>query len=211
MKADPRNFLAINSIMKRFYVSPLGILRMAFDENALFGLSFADEFSPTPPSDKLFSAEHSMNEQFPGTCSSLHKSSLPEKVQGQFEPPIVQETKRWLDLYFSGQQPNFIPTLRLKTTPFRHIIYDILLTIPYGQTKTYGNIATELAECLHRPTMSAQAVGNAVAHNPILLIIPCHRVIGAKDALIGYAGGLRRKAWLLDWEERMWGNVAIPR
>lgn len=203
MKADPRDSLPINSIMKRFYVSPLGLLRMTFDENALLGLSFAEEFSATHLSDKPFSVEHSMDEHFSGTCSSVPESSLHDMVHIQPEPPIVQETKRWLDLYFSGQQPNFIPTLHLKTTPFRHTVYDILLTIPYGQTKTYGNIAAELAKFLHRPTMSAQAVGNAVAHNPILLIIPCHRVVGAKGALTGYAGGLKRKAQLLAWEEHV--------
>lgn len=202
MEADPRDSLPINSIMKMFYISPLGVLRMTVDENALLGLSFAEEYSATQPSDKPISTEPSMDEQFSGTCSSLHESLLSETVQNRPEPPIVQETKRWLDLYFSGQQPDFIPTLRLKTTPFRHTVYDVLLTIPHGQTKTYGNIAAELAKCLHRPTMSAQAVGNAVAHNPILLIIPCHRVVGANGALTGYAGGLKRKAQLLAWEER---------
>lgn len=125
-------------------------------------------------------------------------SRLPKYVNH----PVFQKTTRWLDLYFSGQQPNFLPLLSIMTTPFRQVIYEILLTVPYGQTVTYGNIAAQAAKRLHRPTMSAQAVGNAVAHNPILLIIPCHRVIGAKGALTGYAGRLKRKAWLLAWEEK---------
>lgn len=202
MKTNQRNPISAHSIMERFYPSPLGILRITFDESALLGLSFDEEFSATHPSDKPISTAHSTEEQFSGTYSSLSESSLHDMVQSQPEPPIFQETKRWLDLYFSGQQPNFIPTLRLKTTPFRHLVYDILLNIPYSQTKTYGDVAIELAKRLHRPTMSAQAVGNAVAQNPILLLIPCHRVVGAKGALTGYAGGLQRKAQLLAWERR---------
>lgn len=202
MKTNQRNSISAHSIMERFYPSPLGILRITFDESALLGLSFDEEFSATPPSDKPISTTPSTEEHFSGTYSSLPEFSLHDMVQSQPEPPIFQETKRWLDLYFSGQQPNFIPTLRLKTTPFRHLVYDILLNIPYSQTKTYGDVAIELAKRLHRPTMSAQAVGNAVAQNPILLLIPCHRVVGAKGALTGYAGGLQRKAQLLAWERR---------
>lgn len=197
MKVDPRGSLPTNSIMKRFYVSPLVILRMTFDENALSCLSFSKEFFATHPFNKLFSFAHSKGERFSGTCSSL-----PEKVQSRHDPPIVQETKRWLDLYFSGRQPDFISTLRLKTTSFRHTVYDILLTIPYGQTKIHGNNAAELSKCLHRPTMSAKGIGNAVVHNPTLLIIPCHRMVDVKGTLTGYSGGLERKAKLLTWEDR---------
>lgn len=202
MKTNQRDSISVYTIIERFYPSPLGLLRTTFDENALLGLSFDEPFPDALSTDEPISTAHSMEEHFSGTCPSLPKSSLYDMVRSQPEPPIVQETKRWLDLYFSGQQPDFFPSFLLTSTPFRHLVYDILLNIPYGQTKTYGDIATELAKCLHRPTMSAQAVGNAVAHNPILLLIPCHRVVGAKGALTGYSGGLKRKARLLAWERR---------
>lgn len=202
MKTNQRDSISAYTIIERFYPSPLGILRMTFDENALLGLSFAEEFPDALPTDNLLSSEHSMEEHFSEKCSSSPKSPLHEMVQSQADPSIFRETKRWLDLYFSGQQPDFIPSFRVTSTPFRHLVYDILLNIPYSQTKTYGDIAIELAKRLHRPVMSAQAVGNAVAHNPILLLIPCHRVVGAKGALTGYAGGLKRKARLLAWERR---------
>lgn len=202
MKTNQRNPISAHSIMERFYPSPLGILRITFDESALLGLSFDEPSLDTLSTDKPISTAPSTEEHFSGTYSLLPEFSLHDMVQSQPEPPIFQETKRWLDLYFSGQQPDFFPSFRITSTPFRHLVYDILLNIPYGQTKTYGDIATELAKCLHRPTMSAQAVGNAVAHNPILLLIPCHRVVGAKGALTGYSGGLKRKARLLAWERR---------
>lgn len=197
MKTNQRNSISAHSIMERFYPSPLGILRITFDESALLGLSFDEPSLDTLSTDKPISTAHSTEEHFSDTISSF-----PQVLQSQPDPPIFRETKRWLDLYFSGHQPDFIPSFRITTTPFRHLVYDILLNIPYSQTKTYGDIAIELAKRLHRPTMSAQAVGNAVAQNPLLLLIPCHRVVGAKGALTGYAGGLQRKAQLLAWERR---------
>lgn len=171
MKAENFRVFPTTPAMTGFYSSPLGTVRITFDENALHALRFEEHFSV---------------------------SRLSEYVNH----PVFQEATRWLDLYFSGQQPNFLPPLAITTTPFRRVIYELLLTIPYGQTVTYGDVAMQAAKRLNRPTMSAQAVGNAVARNPVLLIIPCHRVIGAKGALTGYAGGLKRKAWLLAWEER---------
>ena len=171
MKAEDFRVCPTPPAMTGFYSSPLGTIRITFDENALHALRFEEHFSI---------------------------SRLPEYVNH----PVFQEVTRWLDLYFSGQQPNFLPPLAITTTPFRRIVYDILLTIPYGQTLTYGDVAMQAAKRLNRPTMSAQAVGNAVAHNPILLIIPCHRVVDAKGALTGDSGGLERKAQLLAWEER---------
>lgn len=132
MKTNQRNSISAHSIMERFYPSPLGILRITFDESALLGLSFDEEFSATPPSDKPISTTPSTEEHFSGTYSSLPEFSLHDMVQSQPEPPIFQETKRWLDLYFSGQQPDFIPSFRITTTPFRHLVYDILLNIPYS-------------------------------------------------------------------------------
>jgi methylated-DNA-[protein]-cysteine S-methyltransferase len=114
--------------------------------------------------------------------------------------PVFELTRRWLDIYFSGQQPDFTPPLKLKTTPFRKDVCEIMRTIPFGETMTYGEIASRIAEQNGIRQMSAQAVGGAVAHNPISLIIPCHRVIGANGSLTGYAGGLDRKAWLLQAE-----------
>ena len=117
------------------------------------------------------------------------------------ELPIFTQIIKWLDIYFSGKIPNFTPPITLQTTPFRKAVYDILLTIPYGQTMTYGEIANIIAEqkCIER--MSAQAVGGAVGHNPVSIIIPCHRVVGADERLTGYAGGLERKIELLKLEK----------
>lgn len=115
--------------------------------------------------------------------------------------PIFTETVKWLDIYFSGKEPGFTPPISLYTTPFRKAVYDILLTIPYGQTMTYGEIARILADQQGAEHMSAQAVGNAVGHNPISIIIPCHRVVGADGSLTGYAGGLDKKTALLKLEK----------
>lgn len=109
--------------------------------------------------------------------------------------PVFDETRRWLDLYFAGEKPDFTPPLAPEGTAFQRRVWDILLAIPYGKTVSYGDIA----RCVS-PTMSAQAIGGAVGRNPIGIIIPCHRVIGADGSLIGYGGGLERKRWMLDME-----------
>ena len=111
--------------------------------------------------------------------------------------PVFDDTCRWLDRYFSGQVPDFMPALALRGTPFRQAVWEILLTIPYGQTLSYGEIAARLAT----PRMSAQAVGGAVGHNPVAIIVPCHRVIGADGSLTGYAAGLDKKRRLLQLEK----------
>ena len=116
------------------------------------------------------------------------------------ELPVFTQTCRWLDIYFSGKEPDFTPSISLRTTAFRKAVYDILLTIPYGHTMTYGEIACMLAEMQGIGRMSAQAVGGAVGHNPISIIIPCHRVVGADGSLTGYAGGIDRKISLLALE-----------
>jgi len=143
--------------------------------------------------------------------------------------PTLAQTRRWLDIYFRGQVPDFTPPLQLIGTPFRQAVWQLLLQIPYGQTTTYGALAKTLAEQKtlsiatstadqrssmsqnkhsgmsqnKRSGMSAQAVGGAVGHNPIGLIIPCHRVIGTNGALTGYAAGLDRKQWLLQHEKAL--------
>ena len=125
--------------------------------------------------------------------------------------PIFSETDRWLDIYFSGKNPDFTPKLSLKETGFRKMVWDILLTIPFGQTITYGEIASRIAKQRGIPRMSAQAVGGAVGHNPIALIIPCHRVVGANGSLTGYAGGIDKKEQLLRLEQVDMSRLFIPK
>lgn len=115
--------------------------------------------------------------------------------------PVFNETCRWLDIYFSGGRPGFTPPISLCDTPFRIAVWKILKTIPYGQTLTYGEIAVRIAQQKGRYRMSAQAVGGAVGHNPVAIIIPCHRVIGADGGLTGYAAGLDKKRRLLQLEQ----------
>ena len=115
--------------------------------------------------------------------------------------PVLSEAVRWLDAYFSGRDPGFIPELNPQGTEFQKAVWDILLTIPYGQTKSYGEIAAETARKTGKRSMSAQAVGGAVGRNPIALVIPCHRVIGSDGSLVGYGGGLDRKLRLLRLEK----------
>lgn len=127
-----------------------------------------------------------------------------EKLDGapiQVEKPILTKTKKWLDDYFLQKQPA-IKDLKLSPigTPFQQIVWEILCEIPYGETMTYGEIAKKIATIYSYPTMSAQAVGGAVGHNHISIIIPCHRVIGADGKLTGYAGGLDKKIKLLKLE-----------
>jgi methylated-DNA-[protein]-cysteine S-methyltransferase len=107
--------------------------------------------------------------------------------------PVFDEADRWLDIYFSGHEPDFLPPLSLQSTPFRMAVWDILLTIPYGKTSTYGALAARLVS-------SPRAVGTAVGRNPISVIIPCHRVIAADGSLAGYAGGIENKEKLLKLE-----------
>lgn len=110
-------------------------------------------------------------------------------------PPVIQDTFRWLDIYFSGRQPDFTPTYRMEgLTPFRKAVLEAVCDIPFGQTVTYGEIAQRLK------TNSAQAVGSAVGWNPICLVVPCHRVIGANGKLVGYGGGINNKIALLRLE-----------
>jgi len=115
--------------------------------------------------------------------------------------PLFEETCRWLDVYFSGRNPDFTPPLAVRSSLFRESVWKILCTIPFGKTMTYGEIAAMIARLKGIPKMSAQAVGGAIGHNPISLIIPCHRVVGTNGALTGYAGGIDKKAWLLRMEQ----------
>ncbi|MDE6957910.1 MAG: methylated-DNA--[protein]-cysteine S-methyltransferase [Lachnospiraceae bacterium] len=162
------------------YTSPLGDIIIASDGDALTGLWFQDQ--------KYFGA------------------TLPTEYEEK-ELSVFQETKQWLDIYFEGRKPDFIPLLFLQKesditgiTPFRKAVWETLLSIPYGETMTYGEIAKEIARQNKRPSMSAQAVGGAIGHNPVSIIIPCHRVVGTDGNLTGYAGGIERKKELLNLE-----------
>ena len=160
-------------IYTHHYTSPLGRITLSSDGKSLTGLWFSGQ------------------KAFPQELLSESTSA---------ELPIFGQTSRWLDLYFSGKVPDFTPQMSLKTTPFREVVYDILLIIPYGQTMTYGEIASIIARQRGVERMSAQAVGGAVGHNPVSIIIPCHRVVGTDGSLTGYAGGLDRKIFLLRLE-----------
>ena len=155
------------------YDSPLGDILLAADEIGLTGLWLDGQ--------KYFARDLSA-----------------ERVER--ETPILTEAKRWLDIYFTGREPDFLPPLHPAGSPFQQAVWALLLQIPYGQTVTYGQLAARLAAERGFARMSAQAVGGAVGRNRISLIIPCHRVIGADGSLTGYAGGLDRKAKLLVWE-----------
>ena len=133
-----------------------------------------------------------------------------DSTETQENLPIFRETVRWLDIYFSRKEPDFTPPLNLRTGPFRREVWEIMLTIPYGRTMTYGEIATEIARRHGLAKMSAQAVGGAVGHNAIPIIIPCHRVIGANGNLTGYGGGIERKIKLLALEGIDLSGMFIP-
>lgn len=114
--------------------------------------------------------------------------------------PVFEQTKKWLDIYFSGKAPDFTPPLDMGgISPFRKRVWEIMLEIPFGQTSTYGKIAKQIAEETGK-NVSAQAVGGAVGHNSISLVIPCHRVVGTNGGLTGYAGGIDKKIKLLRLE-----------
>ena len=122
------------------------------------------------------------------------------------ETPVLAETKRWLDLYFAGTEPDFTPPLHPTGSEFQKAMWALLLKIPYGQTVTYGDLARQLGT----GKMSAQAVGGAVGHNKISVIIPCHRVVGANGSLTGYAGGIDKKVNLLTLEGADMSRFFVP-
>lgn len=156
------------------YISPLGKITLAGENNCLIGLWIEGQ--------KYF-------------ASSL-KTEPDEKLL-----PVFINTIKWLDIYFSGQAPDFTPPLNPKGTPFQLLVWETLLKIPYGETVTYKYIAHKIALKKGISRMSAQAVGVAAGHNPISIIIPCHRVVGSNGSLTGYAGGIDRKLKLLSLEK----------
>lgn len=133
---------------------------------------------------------------------------LPEEGSGL---PALRAAKDWLDAYFAGERPEIsrLP-LAPEGTPFRRLVWELLCEIPYGETTTYGRLAACAAERLGMERMSAQAIGGAVGHNPISIIIPCHRVVGANGSLTGYAGGIQKKLALLKHEDAELAGLFIP-
>ena len=154
------------------YHSPLGDLLLAADQDGLTGLWFVGQ--------KYF-------------ARLLREDAREQNL------PVFLQAHIWLDAYFSGRDPGSSPPLHLIGTPFQRQVWSILQTVPYGQTITYGQMARLLARQQGRP-QSARAVGSAVGRNPISILVPCHRVVGADGSLTGYAGGIHRKSKLLQLE-----------
>lgn len=166
------------------YESPIGNILLAADEIGLTGLWFEGQ------------------KHFANTLSDEPISQ---------ETRILAEAKKWMDVYFSGEEPKFTPPLHPAGSEFRQAVWQILLQIPYGQTITYGEIAGKMAEIKNTSRMSAQAVGGAVGHNEISVIIPCHRVVGTNGSLTGYAGGIDKKIALLELEHADMNHLFVPK
>lgn len=157
------------------YQSPIGEIYIASKENRLIGLWIE------------------------GQANFL--STIQEKIQESYETPILLKTKSWLNRYFNKENPDSSELeIALIGSEFQIEVWNILRTIPYGNVRTYGEIAKQIAEERGIKQMSAQAIGSAVGHNPISIIIPCHRVIGSKGKIGGYAGGIDKKVYLLQLE-----------
>ena len=166
------------------YDSPLGGITLASDGDALIGLWFDGQ--------KYF-------------ADTLNKAAEEKPL------PVFEKADQWLNIYFSGKAPDFTPKLSMRTTAFRKKVWEIMLTIPFGQTMTYGQIAETVARQMNLPQISAQAVGGAVGHNPICIIVPCHRVVGTNGSLTGYGGGILRKKALLELEGVDLSRYTIPK
>jgi len=167
------------------YSSPIGIITLAGDESSLIGL---------------------WNEG-----QKYHGDNIFKNMTEKNNIPIFIKTKKWLDKYFAGEKPA-ISELQIAPigTQFRQQIWDILCKIPYGSTITYGEIAKKIAAENNKKSMSGQAVGGAVGHNPISIIIPCHRVVGTSGSLTGYAGGIQTKIKLLELEGVDVSGFSVP-
>lgn len=141
-----------------------------------------------------------------------HGGSIPGSLVEKDEIPLFDKAKDWLDSYFRGENP---PIADLPLAPFgtefRQEVWNILCEIPYGEVTSYGSIAKKMAERRGKKSMSSQAVGGAVGHNPISIIIPCHRVVGSDGSLTGYAGGLQKKIQLLELEGVDMSGMFIPK
>ncbi len=162
-------------IYTTYYNSPIGKLLLASKENKLIGLWIEGQ--------------------------KYYSSGIEEEFTKNDDEKILIETKKWLNRYFNGEKPcpNELDLAPIGSK-FRKNVWDILCKIPYGKVITYNDIAKEIAKKRKINKMSAQAVGGAVGHNPISIIIPCHRVVGTNGSLTGYAGGLDKKEYLLKFE-----------
>ena len=169
---------------KSFYDSPVGRIVMVSDGNALSYLGFEDQRFENPV--------------------------LPSLVEKE-DMPAVFLARKWLDIYFSGRDPGFRVPLSLKGTTFQKTVWEILLTIPFGTTVSYSYVASLAAERLSKDRMSCRAAGSAVGHNPVSIIVPCHRVVGKNGSLTGYGGGLARKMMLLETEGIDTSVFSMPR
>ncbi len=166
------------------YQSPLGGILLAADEIGLTGLWFEGQ--------KYF---------------ALYL----DKEHEEKEIPVFETVKKWLDIYFAGNEPDFQVPLHFTGTDFQNEVWEILYSIPYGKTMTYGEIAKQIAEKRGLKRMSAQAVGGAVSHNEISIIVPCHRVVGTNGSLTGYAGGIEKKVALLKLEKADMEGFFVPK
>lgn len=168
------------------YHSPLGSLMLASDGDNLIGLWIEGQ--------KYFAAK------------------VAEEISEKDDLPVFSDVKTWLNQYFAGEKP-VISDLPLAPVggAFRQSVWDILCEIPYGELITYGEIARRMAVRMNRKSMSSQAIGGAVGHNPISIIIPCHRVVGANGSLTGYAGGIDNKIRLLEHEGADMSKMFVPK
>ena len=168
------------------YPSPVGMITLVCDENNLVGLWIEGQ--------------------------KYHGDTMLENMIENNNFPILDTTKRWLDRYFAGEKPA-ISELPLNPLgrEFRQGVWDILCEIPYGKVITYGDIAKRIAAKMNKKNMSSQAVGGAVGHNPISIIIPCHRVVGSNGSLTGYAGGIHKKVKLLELEGVDMSQLFVPK
>ena len=166
------------------YRSPLGDITLAANGEALTGLWFEGQ---------------------------KYYALYLDKEHTEKDLPVFRQTKAWLDIYFSGKNPDFTPPLYFTGSDFQNEVWAILAAIPYGKTRTYGDIAQELAQKRGLSRMSAQAVGGAVGKNEISIIVPCHRVVGANGSLTGYAGGISKKIELLKLEGAFKEEFFVPK
>lgn len=178
-----------NMTSERSYDSPLGRLTLTDNGRALTGIYFDTQ-------KRAVGSGMSGAIWEPDTASCKNR----DEINGL---SVFAMTCRWLDIYFDGRIPDFTPPLQPLGTPFRRAVWEILREIPYGRTVTYKQVTEELMRRTGSIRMSARAVGSAIGHNPISIIIPCHRVIGSNGRLTGYAGGLDRKRRLLEIEHCM--------
>lgn len=167
------------------YPSPLGEVTLASDGKNITGLWFER--------------------------SRYFGEALEKETENADSLPVFREADRWLDIYFSGKEPDFMPPLFVRGSDFRRRVCRIMLEIPYGKTRTYGEIAAQIASERGLFRMSAQAVGGAVGHNPISIMIPCHRVVGTDGSLTGYGGGIERKVKLLELEGADMTGLFVPK